>query len=272
MSAVRSEAPVALITGGGTGIGAATARILRKDGWEVVICGRRPGPLEAVADGCGAIPIAADVASEDDCQRLVAETIERFGRLDGLVLNAGIQRMGTVETLSIQDWNDIFAVNVTGPFMLTRAALSHLLEARGALVAVASVAALRSANGMAGYGASKAALLSLIQNVAVDYAPRGLRANVVCPGWTRSELADDEMRHIGEPRGLDVEASYEFVTSLVPLRRPAESEEVGNAISWLLSPRASYVNASVITVDGGHVALDPGTVPFDPRVTINRES
>jgi NAD(P)-dependent dehydrogenase (short-subunit alcohol dehydrogenase family) len=272
MSAVPHGAPVALITGGGTGIGAATARKLRADGWEAVICGRRPGPLESVAADCGAVAIPADVSGEDECARLVEQTLERFGRLDGLVLNAGIQRMGTVESLSVKDWNDIFAVNVTGPFLLTRAALPHLLEARGSLVAVASVAALRSASGMAGYGASKAALLSLVQNIAMDYAPRGLRANVVCPGWTRSELADEEMRHIGGPRGLSVEESYQFVTSLVPLRRPAESEEVGNAIAWLLSSQSSYVNAAVLTVDGGHVALDPGTVPFDPRVRITPES
>jgi meso-butanediol dehydrogenase / (S,S)-butanediol dehydrogenase / diacetyl reductase len=263
-----SNPPIALVTGGGTGIGAATARTLREAGWEVVVCGRRPDPLKAVADDCGAVPFVADIAQETDCDALVAEVTGRCGRLDGLVLNAGIQRAGTIETLPAADFDAIFDVNVRAPFLLLQRALPHLLKTRGAIVSVASVAALRSAEGMAAYGASKAALVSLTQNVGVEYGPRGVRANVVCPGWTRTELADREMTEIGEPRGLGVDASYGLATSLVPLRRPARSDEAADVIAWLLSPRSSYVNAAVIPVDGGHIALDPGTVPFDTRVRI----
>lgn len=264
-----ADRPVALVTGGGTGIGAATAGELRRSGWDVVICGRRPEPLREVADGCGAVAVTADITSGADRARLIGGVVDAHGRLDGLVLNAGIQRMGTLETLSEPDFDAVFATNVRGPLLLAKLALPHLLAARGALVSVGSVAALRAAGGMTGYGASKAALTSLTQSIGVDFGPRGLRANVVCPGWTRTELADAEMTEVGGPRGLGVDDAYRFVTSLVPLRRPARGAEVGAVIAWLLSPQASYINAAVIPVDGGHVAMDPGTVPFDPRVHID---
>jgi NAD(P)-dependent dehydrogenase (short-subunit alcohol dehydrogenase family) len=268
MSEDGSAGRVALVTGGGTGIGAAAAALLRKDGWDVVICGRRREPLERVAGQTGAVPVVADLADLPRCPALVEQVVDRFGRLDGLVLNAGIQALGTLESQTAQEWDAILATNVTAPFHLAKAALPHLLAVRGAIVSVASVAALRSPNAMAAYAPSKAALLSLTQQIAVDYGPRGLRANVVCPGWTRTELADAEMTHFGAGRGMDVDTSYGWVTSFVPMRRPALAEEAGAAIAYLLSPAASYVNAAVLTVDGGHTALDPGTVPFDPRVSI----
>lgn len=266
-----AAAPVAVVTGGGTGIGAASAKALIRAGWRVVICGRRDGPLRSVAADCGASDVVCDIGMPEECTSLVNGTLERFGRLDGLVLNAGIQRLGTLATLTTQDWDDIFATNVRGPFHLAKAALPHLVETGGAVVSVASVAALRSASGMMAYGASKAALASLTQCIGVDYGPLGVRANVVCPGWTRTELADEEMAEIGSPRGLDVDESYRLVTSFVPLRRPADGDEVADVIAWLLSPAAKYVNAAMIPVDGGHAALDPGTVPFDPRVHVDAE-
>ncbi|HET9975179.1 MAG TPA: SDR family oxidoreductase [Streptosporangiaceae bacterium] len=260
-----------LVTGGGTGIGAAVAAALRAAGDEVAILGRRPGPLAAVAASTGAFDLVCDVSDAAQVSGAVAAVTERFGRLDGLVLNAGAMVPGGVGELSVGDWNTLVAVNLTGAFLVARCALPHLLRARGAVVSVASVAALRASAEMGGYAATKAGLVMLTQSLAVDHGHEGLRANVVCPGWTVTEMADAEMAEFGGPRGLGVAEAYALVTSLVPQRRAASAAEVAAAVAWLLSDAASYVNGAVIPVDGGGIAVDAGTLPFDPRVEIRPE-
>ena len=159
-------------------------------------------------------------------------------------------------------------MNLTGPFMLVRAALPHLLRARGAVVSVSSVAALRASEAMAAYSASKAGLLLLTQSLAVDHGPDGLRANVICPGWTTTEMADMEMAELGESRGISTADAYQLATAMVPQRRAASADEVAGAVCWLLSDAASYVNGAVLPVDGGSCVVDPGTLALDPRVSI----
>lgn len=269
---MTDEPRVALVTGGGTGIGAAASAALRAQGWAVVICGRRPEPLDRVARACGAEPMTVDLTLPEENSRIIDAVLDRFGRLDGLVLNAGVQVLGTFETLTQADWDTIIATNLSSPFFMVKAALPALLSARGSVVTVASVAALRAPSNMAAYAPSKAGVLMLAQQLAVDYGPQGIRSNVVCPGWTRSELADEEMSHIADARGTTLDQSYAFVTSFVPQRRAAYPEEVANVIAFLMSEQASYVNGAVLPVDGGHVALDPGTIPFDPRVTIDQQT
>ena len=259
---------VVLVTGGGTGIGAAVASHLAKAGDQVVICGRRPEPLQKVAGQTGALAVVADVSEADGVTHVVDETIAAFGRLDGLVLNHGIIRAGRIDELSPQDWEDTLRVNLTGPFMLVRAALPHLLQARGAVVSVSSVAALRASEAMAAYSASKAGLLLLTQSLAVDHGPDGLRANAVCPGWTATEMGDMEMTELGETRGISTEDAYRLATAMVPQRRAASADEVAGAVCWLLSDAASYVNGAVLPVDGGSCVVDPGTLALDTRVSI----
>jgi NAD(P)-dependent dehydrogenase (short-subunit alcohol dehydrogenase family) len=121
---------------------------------------------------------------------------------------------------------------------------------------------------MGGYAATKAGLVMLTQSLAVDHAPDGLRANVVCPGWTITEMADEEMAAFGAERGIAAAEAYELVTALVPQRRPARASEVAAVVAWLLSDAASYVNGAVIPVDGSASAVDIGTVAFDPRVSL----
>ncbi|MFC5720759.1 SDR family NAD(P)-dependent oxidoreductase [Streptomyces gamaensis] len=260
---------VVVITGGGTGIGAATARLLRAAGHHVVVAGRRPQPLEKVAEETGALAHPCDTGDPDAVAGLVEATVSAYGRLDGLVLNAAIGRPGAVGELSPEDWEAVMRTNLTGPFLLQRAALPHLLAARGSVVAVASVAALRNGIGNAAYATSKAALLQLCRSLAVDYGRQGLRANIVCPSWVRTDMADWRMERFAEEAGLGgdgTEAAYEQATRLLPAGRPGEPEEVAEAIGWLLSPAASFVNGAVLTVDGGVTAVDPGTVAFDFRI------
>jgi meso-butanediol dehydrogenase / (S,S)-butanediol dehydrogenase / diacetyl reductase len=260
-----------LVTGGGSGIGAAVARALSGAGWRVAICGRRPGALRAVAAETGALDLVCDIADAGQVDQLIDAVVAAFGRLDGLVLNAGIIAPGGIAELSPQDFEAMVAVNLTGSFLVARAALPHLLaSARGAVVSVASVAALRAASGMGGYATTKAGLAMLTQSLAVDHGHEGLRANVVCPGWTITEMADAEMAAFGGERGLAVPDAYRLVTALVPQRRPASADEVAAVISWLLSDAASYVNGAVIPVDGSAIAVDVGTVPFDPRVIVRQ--
>ncbi len=191
-----------------------------------------------------------------------------FGRLDGLVLNAGVIFPGGVAELSPADFATMMSANLTGAFLVARAALPALLDSRGAIVSVASIAALRAASNMGGYAATKAGLAMLTQSLAVDHAHQGLRANVVCPGWTITEMADAEMTAFGAERGLPATAAYDLVTALVPQRRPATADEVAAVVCWLLSPAASYVNGAVIPVDGSASAVDVGTLAFDPRVQV----
>lgn len=258
---------VVLITGGGTGIGAAIARRAAFDGWQVVTTGRRAEVLHQVADEIGGTAIAADMSDEGAVNDVVARVVDQFGRLDAVVANAGIMRVGDVVTTLIEDWRDILNVNLTGPFLLARAAVPHLVESRGAFVAISSIASLRVPSGMVGYSVSKAGLTMLTQSIARDFASAGVRANVVSPGWVRTEMGDEEMAEFGAADGLTVEQAYAEVTSLVPARRAADPAEIAGAVLWLMGPDSSYVNGATLVVDGGTTLVDPGTVPFDVRLS-----
>ena len=251
-----------IVTGAGTGLGAAVARRLARDGASVVLVGRRRDPIERVAAATGQTFVVADASTEEGVERIVAATVDAHGGIDGLVLNAGVMLPGTVAEASVDDWRATLDVNLTGPFLLARAALPQLLERQGSVVSVASIAALRAGPGMAAYCASKAGLVLLTQCLAVEQGAAGLRANVVAPGWVRTEMADEEMDEFGGPRGLDREAAYAEITRNVPARRPATADEAAAAVVWLLSPQAAYVNGSVLTVDGGTSIVDVGTLAF----------
>ena len=148
---------VVLVTGGGTGIGAAVTRALRAAGNEVAILGRRPEALASVAASTGAFDVACDVSDAGQVEAAVSAVASRFGRLDGLVLNAGVMLPGGVADLSLADWNALVSVNLTGAFLVARCALPHQLASRGAVVSVASVAALRASSEMGGYAVTRPA-------------------------------------------------------------------------------------------------------------------
>ena len=254
-----------LITGGGSGIGAAAAVRLAQEGWEVCVLGRRTERVAAVAEAVGGFGVTADVRRPGDVQDAVTACVERFGRLDALVICAGAGASGAVLDQTLERFNTVLGTNLTGAFLTARAALPHLMESAGAIVTVASLAGLRADPQSAAYCASKAGLIMLTQCLALDYGPAGVRANCVCPGWIKTEMADAAMDELAATRGTDRRGAYTLAVAEVPAGRAGRPEEAAAAIAWLASADASYVNGAVLTVDGGAAVVDAGTLAFAPQ-------
>jgi meso-butanediol dehydrogenase / (S,S)-butanediol dehydrogenase / diacetyl reductase len=263
--------PGALVTGGGSGIGAAIARTLARDGFGVCVTGRRAKPLERVASEVDGVAVSADTADPDGARRAVEAALERFGRLDAVVCNAGTGASGTVADQSPDRWDDVLSTNLTGTFLTCRAALPHLVATRGAVVTVSSLAGLRAGPASAAYCASKAGVVMLTRCMALDHGPAGVRANCVCPGWVRTPMADGEMDELAERRQTDREGAYALAVAHVPSRRPGRAEEVAETVAWLAGPASPYVNGAVITVDGGAAVVDPASLAFGPETPTTEE-
>jgi meso-butanediol dehydrogenase / (S,S)-butanediol dehydrogenase / diacetyl reductase len=262
----RFENRVALVTGGGTGIGAASAARLREEGAHVYVLGRRAAPLAAAAEATGAIPLRADASNPDDVRRAIAQIVERHDRLDVVVANAGGFGLGAVADTSDDDWRRACRANLDTAFVVTREALPRLIESRGSIVVVSSIAGLAAGPEAAGYVTVKHALIGLARSLARDYGRRGVRTNAVCPGWVRTEMADDEMRALMSARSLPtLDDAYALATRDVPLGRAADAGEIASVIAFLASHEASAMNGAVVVADGGASVVDVPTLAFaDP--------
>ncbi|MGW2827081.1 SDR family NAD(P)-dependent oxidoreductase [Streptomyces sp. NPDC001443] len=253
MAGMNSTAPhssrVVAVTGAGTGIGRATARAFAAEGAHVIAIGRRTEPLEETAAGHRQItPLAADITAEGEPERVVRTVLEAQGRLDVLVNNAGIVRVGALGMLTPETIASQLATNLIAPILLARAALPLLEAARGAIVNVGTSVGQRAWPGNSVYAAAKTALESLTRSWAVELAPRGIRVVAVAPGAIDTP--------IGEHQGLTPEqmaSVREWQLAHTPLGRIGRPEEVAWAITRLAAPAASFVTGVVLPVDGGAV-------------------
>lgn len=261
---MRLDGKVAIVSGGGTGIGAATARRFASEGAKVVVTGRRREPIETIAAEIEGLAVPGDVAQPGDAETAVVAAVERFGGLDVVVANAGTGFGGRAGDVDDEAWLRTIDVNVTGVLRLVRASLPRLVErGGGSVILVSSTSGLVSATGSAAYVTSKHALLGLVRSIAVDYGPSGIRANALCPGWVVTPMGDEEMDDIAGPRGITREEAYALTTRTVPLRRPARAEEIASCVLFLASEDSSIVTGSVLIADGGGTAADVATLPFD---------
>jgi NAD(P)-dependent dehydrogenase (short-subunit alcohol dehydrogenase family) len=262
--APRLAGKVALVTGAASGIGLAAAERFGAEG-ALVACvdldeERAARARERVAaTGAEAHPFAADVSDEAAIEAAVHRTIERFGRLDVVMANAGIQGTGMAHSTPIELWDRVLQVNLTGVFLTIRAALPHMMERRsGAIVATASIAALTGVSTQAAYSAAKGGVAALVRQLAVDYAGYGIRVNALCPATVVTPL----VRRAYEERGGDVEELLRERGRDVPLGRLGEPPDVANLALFLASDEAAWMTGAVLPVDGGlSAAMVPGYTP-----------
>lgn len=259
----KFEGKAAIITGAGTGIGAAVALLLAKEGAGVVLMGRRRDPLEAVAKTCGGIVVCGDASDKSDVARAAAIAKDKFGGLNVLVCNAGGFGFGTLTETSDEDWALSVQANLNTAMVSSRVCMPSLVENGGNILIMSSIAGLASGPGACGYVTMKHALIGLTRSITRDFSPKGVRCNAICPGWVKTEMADSEMAELMNRLKLNsIEDAYALVTKDVPLGRPAEAADIANAVSFLCSDEAAMISGAVLTIDGGATAVDVPTLAF----------
>ncbi len=243
---------VALVTGAARGIGLATAQRFLAAGWSVGLLDYDAGELATAARGLDAparaLELPLDVSKPDDADRAVAFVREKFGRLDALVNNAGIAHFGPVMETPLEVWREILDVNLTGPFLMTKAAVPLMRETGGAIVNITSISSLRASTLRVAYGTSKAGLAHLTKQLAVELASYGIRVNAVAPGPVDTAMAL-------KVHSKEIRADYH---DAIPLNRYGLPEELAEAIFWLCGAHSTYITGQILAVDGGFDAAGIG--------------
>jgi len=249
------QGKVALVTGGGSGIGRATCEIFAERGGAVVVADLKEAAakatVESIAGGGGrAEAIRCDVTRWGDVQAAVDTARRVFGRLDVVVNCAGIFRGSRLEDTSEEDWNQVLRVNLTGAFLVTKAAMKAMREqGGGAIVHIASRMAIRVREELGAYAASKAGILQLTQMAALEGAPYGIRVNCVCPGFI-----DTPMTRLSGPKET-VDAQFAGWAKICPLGRLGRPDEIARVMLFLASDEASFITGMALPVDGGRTIL-----------------
>ena len=238
----------ALVTGAARGIGLATAHLFATEGWRVIMLDRDGDALATAADAVpGAVPMVADVSVAQDVGRL-ADFVTEAGGLSALVNNAGVADFGPIEDTGFDRWRTVMDTNLDGVFRVTQALTPALKQARGAIVNIASISGLRASTLRVAYGTSKAAVIQLTRQQAVELGEYGVRANCICPGPVRTKLA----------MAVHSQAIIDAYHDAIPLNRYGSEREIAEAIVFLCSDRASYITGQTLAVDGGFEATGVG--------------
>lgn len=266
MSTIKLQGKIALITGGGSGIGAATTKRLVAEGAKVCIAGLVAEELEAVASELPAGSVAtcrADLFHHEDIERIVEKTLSfGSGKIDVLINCAAFVRPGDINTggsmveTSLENWRNSFDINVTAPFLLMKAFIPYMQKAGGgSIINISSLAGVRSTPQNVAYAASKAALVMLTRQAAQDYGPFNIRCNIICPGPIKTAMFQKHYNRMKEIKGG---ADKVFIN--VPLRRAAEPSEVAGVCAFLAGDDSSFMTGAILMVDGGIHILDASSI------------
>lgn len=246
---MRLKNKIAIITGGGTGIGLSCARLFGKEGAQSVIFGRREDRLhDAVAEiGDTALAVSGDITRNEDIKRLVKTTVNTHGRVDILINNAGVFTGSPVHEMQDSDWDTTLNINLTGVFKLTREVLPHMMQQQsGSLIHISSILGLVATPNVAAYNTSKGALNQFSRSLAVEYGSSGIRSNAVCPGLIATEMTEELMN--------DKELMQEWSKNY-PIGRFGQPDDIAQACLFLASDESSFVTGTLLPVDGGYTAL-----------------
>jgi meso-butanediol dehydrogenase / (S,S)-butanediol dehydrogenase / diacetyl reductase len=251
---------VALITGAGTGIGAAIARRFAADGARICLTGRRLAMLEKVAatlpEG-SAVTCAGDVTDLEEAKKMIKTAVDFGGKLDVLVNNAGMDPAGSIVEIDPELWKRVIDVNLTGPFLMMKLAIPYMQKnGGGSIINIASLAGIRAIPAMPAYCSSKAGLIMLTQEAALDYGPSKIRCNVVCPGAVRSEMLENSMQPLADILKTDIDGAFAKMSSLSPLRRVGTPAEITGICSYLAGDDSAYMTGAVLVIDGGTAIVD----------------
>lgn len=230
---------VAIVTGASRGIGWAIARRFLQEGAQVVACARHPEKAQSILEGIEIIP--TDVSKPKQVEKMVQKTLDKWGQIHILINNAGITRDGLLVRMSLEDWQEVIGVNLTGAFLCCKAVSKSMIQQHsGAILNITSIIGLTGNAGQANYAASKAGLIGLTKSLAKELASRSIRVNAVAPGFIETEMT----------AGMDQKAK-EGALSQIPLGYFGKAEDVADAALFLVSDQARYITGQVLQVDGG---------------------
>lgn len=252
---MKLEGKVALITGGSLGLGKATAHLFAQEGAKVVITGRTEKTLaekvgKAKEAGHEISHIVSDVSKESDCREAVDFTLDKYGKIDILFNNAGILGVGRTHETEIDFWDQIFAINVRGTYMMSKFTIPHMLEnGGGCIVNNSSILGLKALPGVAAYNSTKGAVTQLTRSMALDYAQDGIRVNAICPGTIETPMVDGLLD--GMP---DRNAAEDLFKSFHPMGRFGTADEIAHAVLFLCDDNVKFMTGTMLSVDGGWVA------------------
>ena len=259
----RLAGKVAIITGAGSGIGAAIARRFAAEGAKLVIMGRRKEKLEETANSCpegSVLPFQGDVRKIEDSLAVTEAAIKFGGKVDTLVNDAGIARGGGVAEADLDEWMDVINTDLLGPFYMMRAVIPHMKEAGGgSIVSISSLAGIRRVPGLSAYSTAKEGLIGLAQSVAMDYGKFNIRSNIICPGNTATEGNLRMLTERAKAQGVELEEILENSMRFSPIHRPVPTDEIAQACVFFASDESATITGAVLSADSGTAIVDAST-------------